>query len=294
MASTLNINTLTDYVNEHRDELFVKASAGAKTLEYVELMTNVKYKDALNYLDSTVVFGDGSACGWNPAGSDTFTQRFIEVKPVSVQKEFCWKDMLKKYMNYEANVQAGRETLPFAEKIIASNISAIQKELEKTVWQGNASADIDGFIAQITAESTVTKATATDVVAGVEKAYTSLNGDALEKGAYMFMSWTMFKNYVIAKNAECCSNTVIDANTVSYVYPYDSRVTIVPVAGLEGTNNIVIASIDNLVYGTDIEGSESAFDFDFDKKESKFYLNVLFNAGVAIKFLDEVAMVTVG
>jgi hypothetical protein len=256
-------------------------------------MTNVKFKDALNYLDSTVVFGDGSSCGWNPQGNDTFSQRYIEVKPVSVQKEFCWKDMLKKYMNYEANVQAGRETLSFSEKIIASNISAIQKELEKTVWQGNGSAGIDGYIAQINAEDTVRKESASSIIEGIEKAYNTLNGDALEKGVYIFMSWTLFKEYVTAKNKELNGAIVIDANTTEYVYPYDSRVTIVPVAGLEGTDNIVITSVDNLVYGTDIEGSETAFDFDFDKKESKFYLNVLFNAGVAIKFLDQVAMVTV-
>lgn len=292
--NTLNINTLPDYVNERKDELFVKTSAGAKTLDYIEVMYNVKYKDALNYLDSTVVLADGSECGWNPQGGDTITQRYIEVKPIAIQKEYCAKDLRKSWMNYELRFEAGRETLPFAEKFVESNISAIQKEVENMIWKGNEDAGVDGFLTQIDGESTITKNTATDVVEGVEKAYTALSGGAIEKGAYIFMSWTMFKNYVIAKNKECCTNTVIDANTVSYVYPYDTRVTIVPVAGLEGTQSIVGASKDALVYGTDVENADATYVLDYDKKESKFYLNILFNAGTALKFVDEISFVTVG
>lgn len=287
-------NNLPEYVNEHREELFVKTSAGAKTLDYVEVMYNVKFKDALNYLDSTVVLADGSECGWNPQGGDTLTQKYIEVKPVAIQKEFCAKDLRKTYLNFDLRFQAGAETMPFAEKFIQSNISAIQKELEKAIWVGSESAGIEGFLTQIDNESTITKNTATDVVEGVEKAYESLSGSAIEKGAYLFMSWTMFKNYVIAKNKECCNGMVIDANVESYIYPYDSRVTIVPLAGLEGTQSIVGAAKDALVYGTDVEDSESTFTFDYDKKDGKFYLNVLFNAGTALKFVDEISFVTVG
>lgn len=291
--NTLNINSLPDYVNEHKDELFVKTSAGAKTLDFVEVMYNVKYKDALNYLDSTVVLADGSECGWNPQGGDTITQRYIEVKPISIQKEFCAKDMRKAWMNYDLRFEAGKETLPFAEKFVESNVNAIQREVEKMVWQGNGSAGVAGFVAQLKGEDTVTKVEGTDAVDAVEKAYTKLSGSALEKGAYIFMSWTMFKQYVLAKNAENKNGIIIDANVTSYVYPYDTRVTIVPVAGLEGAKAVVGASKDALVYGTDVEDSESMYVLDYDKKESKFYLNILFNAGTAIKFLDEVVLVNI-
>ena len=67
MANTLTISGLTDYVEQKRDELFVKSVAGAKTLDYVEIYPNVKYKESLNYLDSTVVLADGSVCQWHVA-----------------------------------------------------------------------------------------------------------------------------------------------------------------------------------------------------------------------------------
>ena len=59
MANTLSVSGLTSFIDEKRDELFVKSVAGAKTLDYVEIYPGVKYKTALNYLDSTVVLADG-------------------------------------------------------------------------------------------------------------------------------------------------------------------------------------------------------------------------------------------
>lgn len=288
-----NVNELPDYIQVNKDELFVKAVAGAKTLDYVEIMADVKGKSALNYFDAGVVLADGSACGWNPQGEDTFTQKYIEVKPIAINKEYCWKDLRNKWMNYALNFEAGRETLPFEQKIAEANVAAIKKEVEKMVWQGNEGVGLAGFIAQMTADSAVVKGTGADAVARIEKAIELIPGDALEKGVNIFVSWTDFRAYVKAKNAECCGNMpIIDANTTELVYAGDSRIKIVPVAGLEGTSKVVGATADALVYGTDIEGSESVYRMWFDEKEDKFLFKVLFSAGTAVKYADELVLVS--
>lgn len=293
MANTL-INSLPDYIENKKDELFVKAVASTKTLDYVEIMPAVKYKENLNYLDSTVVLADGSECGWNPQGSDTFGARTIEVFPITVQKEFCWKDFRKTYANWQLNFEAGRETMPFEEKIAASQIAAIKKEVEKGVWQGIASVGMDGWLAQAADEAAVidvTFAEGADAVAKVDAVIAAIPAGALEKGTNVFLSWTDFRAYVKAINAECCGNNgIVDANVVELVYSGDSRIKLVPVAGLEGTGKIVAAPYDALVYGTDIEGSEGVYRFFYDAKESKFLFEVLFNAGTAIKYPDEVVL----
>lgn len=292
MANTL-INSLPEFIENKKDELFVKAVAGTKTLDYVEIMPNVKFKEALNYLDSTVVLADGSECGWNPQGSDTFNARYIEVYPISVQKEFCWKELRKTYANYQLAFEAGRETLPFEEKIAQSQIAAIKKEVEKGVWQGIASVGMAGFLAQMAEDAAVVDVTfgeGADIVAKVDSVIAAIPAGALEKGTNVFLSWTDFRNYVKAVNAECCNNTTIDANVVDLVYAGDSRIKLVPVAGLEGTNKIVAAPYDALVYGTDIEGSESVYRLFYDAKESKFLFDVLFNAGTALKYPDEIVL----
>lgn len=292
MASSINVTALPDYVNVHKDELFVKSVAGAKTLDYIEIMGNVKYKDALEYLDSTVVLADGSECGWNPQGADTFSERYIEVKPVSVQKELCWKDFLKKYNNYQLNIAAGRETLPFEQKIAESNMNAIKEAVENLIWQGDSTLGIDGLIAQATAEGvTVSFSEGQAVEEKVGAMIAKIPVAALKKGVNLFMSYTDFRAYVEASNGACCANKpVLDAASESVKYSGDSRITIVPVLGLEGTGAMVASPADGLVYGTDIEGSEGMYRLFYDEKTSMFCLDVLFNAGTAIKFPDEVVI----
>lgn len=289
-VNTLNLKELPDYIQEHRDELFIKATLGSKTLGYVEIMPNVKYKDALNYLDSEVVLQDGSICGWNPAGEDTFSQRYIETKAVEVEKEFCWKDFEKKYMNYQLLWEAGREKLPFAEKIAQSNMNAIQDAVETLVWQGNGTLGISGFVADARAEGiTVDFETGQTVSAKIDAIIAAADARMLKKGLNVYVSPTDFRAYIQEQNGTCCANKpILDAAAESVTYFGDSRIKIVPVEGLEGADAIVAATADALVYATDVEGSERTYRMWFDEKEEKFMFRVLFRAGTAVKFPDEV------
>ena len=288
----INVSTLPEYIQENRDELFVKAIASTKTLDYIESMLGVKGKAALNYLNSTVVLADGENCGWNPQGDDTFTQKTVETKLVAVNKEFCAKQMRSKWMSYDLSLAAGRENLPFEQKIADSNVAAIKKAVEKLIWQGDTGLSIDGLLKQIKAEGSSIKVNGgTTILEKVGKVIAAIPAGALEKGVNVFMSYTDFRSYVEAKNAECCGNMpVIDANVDYLVYAGDSRIKLVPVAGLEGTNKIVAAPYDALVYATDVEDSEGIFKMWFDEKEDKFLFKVLFTAGTAVKYSDEVTI----
>ena len=288
----INVSTLPDYIQENRDELFVKAIASTKTLDYIESMLGVKGKAALNYLNSTVVLADGESCGWNPQGDDTFTQKTVSTKLVTVNKEFCAKQMRSKWMSYDLSLAAGRENLPFEQKIAESNVAAIKKAVEKLIWQGDVTLGIDGLLKQIKAEESAVKVNGgTTILEKIGKVIAAIPAGALEKGVNVFMSYTDFRSYVEAKNAECCGNMpVIDANVDYLVYAGDSRIKFVPVAGLEGTNKIVAAPYDALVYATDVEDSEGIFKMWFDEKEDKFLFKVLFTAGTAVKYNDEVTI----
>lgn len=288
----INVSTLPDYIQANRDELFVKAIASTKTLDYIESMLGVKGKAALNYLNSTVVLADGESCGWNPQGDDTFTQKTVSTKLVTVNKEFCAKQMRSKWMSYDLSLAAGRENLPFEQKIAESNVAAIKKAVEKLIWQGDVTLGIDGLLKQINTEDGAIKVNGgTTILEKVGKVIAAIPAGALEKGVNVFMSYTDFRSYVEAKNAECCANMpIIDANVDYLVYAGDSRIKLVPVAGLEGTDKIVAAPYDALVYATDVEDSEGIFKMWFDEKEDKFLFKVLFTAGTAVKYNDEVVL----
>lgn len=293
----INVSALSEYVNQNNGELLTKAVLGANTLNYIDIMPGVKFKDTLNYLDSTVVFGDGSTCGWTPDGNDTFTQRTIEVKPVKINKEFCWKDLRKYWMNYQMLFEAGRETLPFEEKIIETNLKAINAELEKEIWQGDGT-HVKGLLSIISEADIIdeTLSPGFTAIQAIDTAYNAMTPVMLAQNPAIFVSPSTFRSYVQGLNAVCCANReMIDAASETIPYPGDSRVSIIPVTGMEGVTNsnaIAIATpAKNLVYGTDVEGAENTFKFWYDEKEDKFLFKVLFNAGTQIKFPDQVVRV---
>lgn len=294
MATTLNISGLTDYIKENRDELFVKSVAGSKTLDYVDMYPDVVYKEALNYLDSTVEFGDGSSCSWDPTGSDTFSDRFIEVVPLKINKEYCAKDMRKKWMNYQYNWEAGRIELPLNEAIAQSNVAAAQEALEDLIWQGNSGLSFEGFIEKASAETGVVDvefASGATATAKIDAMVAALPMRALKKGVDIFISYTDFRNYVQEQNALCCSKKeVLDAAAETIGYFGDSRIRIIPVMGLENQGAMLAAPKFGLAYGTDIVGSEGVYKWLIDEDTDKWKLKVEFTAGVALKFPDETVL----
>lgn len=296
MANTVSIQgALSAYTNTHRDELLTKASLGAKTLEYVDIMPNVKHKDTIPMLSSTVVFKN-AACGWDPAGTDVFGEINIEVKPLEVEKEFCDFDFQKSFANNKLMIEAGRETLPFEEKITESNVNAINDSLETVIWRGDSGLGISGYTELISASTSSQKvefATGSTMLTKVDQIVAAIPTVALKKGVNIFMSYTDFRQYVLESNNSCCVNKpILDSAADSIKYVGDSRIQLVPVPGLEkqtsaDTAYIVAATPDALVYGTDIEDSQNVVRWWFDEKESKHDFRVLFNAGTALRWEDE-------
>lgn len=289
MATVLDLSGLSEYVNVHKDELLVKATLGSKSLDYIDILTNVKYKDELHDLDSEVEFQDGSVCGFNPNGSDTITPRYIETKAVKVEKSWCWKDFEKTFANYQLKWEAGRETLPFEEKFAESNMNKIQEKVEDMIWQGDEDLGITGLIADLgeASAATVSFESGQTVSAKIDAMVAALTIPMLKKGVNIFVSYTDFRNYIQEQNGACCQNKpVLDAASESITYFGDSRVKIVPVIGLEGTGVMVAATADSLVYATDIENSQNVYRLWFDEKDEAFDFRVLFRMGTGVRYPD--------
>jgi len=290
-ANTIDFSALEEYVNVHKDELLVKASLGTKSIDYLDIMTNVKHREAIPYLDSEVELHKAN-CVWDPAGSDIFTERYVDVVALESQKEYCFLDFQNYFMNYQMQFEAGRESLPFEQKIAESNMAKIQEAVEEMIWNGNDDLGIDGILqvaqdeeASIAVESE-SGATITDRIDAVVAA---IPMSALQKGVNVFLSYTDFRQYVAESNASCCANRPLyDAASESIKYLGDSRVNIVPVMGLEGLDAIFAFPKDAVLYATDIEGSETRYEGWFEKKERKFMYDVLFNFGIAFRWPDEV------
>ena len=285
------INSLPEYIEQNKEQLYVD-SIVPNELRWFDLMLGVKHAEALHYLDSEVAL-HAAECGFNPDGSDTLSERYVEVHLVELEKSFCYMTLKETYANYQYKWEAGMETLPFAQKFAESNVAGVKRAVNELVWAGDEDLGITGFIADIEEVSgnTVEFASGDTAVANVDAMVAGLSAKMLRKGVRIFMSQTDFRNYVLESNSTCCANRpVLDAASESITYAGDSRITLVPMEGLEGQDVMVAATPDALVYATDLKDSETHYDLWFDKKEQTFDLRILFAAGTAVRFPDEVVL----
>lgn len=295
MASAFQLSGLTDYVNVHKDELLVKAQLENRTIKYVDIMPNVKWKDSIPTLSSEVTLQPGNQCGFNPTGSDTFGEKFIETHAVKSEKEWCAKDWEKKYANYQLLWEAGRVETPYAEFLANYNLGLVQEALEEVLWQGDSGLSIDGYIKDITVnESASTIAvtaitSANTVTEAVDAVVAAMPINALKKGVRIFLSYTNLRNYIMAANSNCCVHKdPYDAASEEIAYFGDSRVKLVAVNGI-GDDFICGASLDSMVYATDVENAENRYSVWFDEEDEMLRWRVLFRAGTALRYADEVA-----
>lgn len=290
------IVNLPEYIEQNREQLYIDATAPNEITKWLDVMLGVKHAASLATLSSEVAL-HAAECGWNPGGSDTISDKLIEVQLVEVEKQFCYlSDLKETYANYQYRWAAGLETLPFEQKFAESNVAAVRRALNELVWKGDSGLSITGLIADVEdTDNIVDFASGDTAVAKVDAMVASLSAKMLRKGVRIFMSMTDFRNYVLESNGTCCANRpVLDAASESITYAGDSRVILVPMEGLEGTDVMVAGTPDSLVYATDIAESEARYDFWFERKEQAFMFRILFAAGTAVRYDDEVRIGEVG
>lgn len=290
----LNLSGLTAYVEEQRLPLIRKTIFAAPSTRFFNLQTGIKHAAALNILNTDVVFGDGSACGWNESGSTQFSQRVLEVGNFKVNMSFCDKAMLKYWTGYEVRVAAGQKSLPFEEDFVAGIIDGVRVKLENLVWKGVKGTDgMDGLLTILAAESGSTiQPTVTSAMTIYEKTlevYKAIPAGKLEE-ASIFMGVDSFRDLVLELTAKNLYhyNPEVDSNLEIVLPGTSTRVR--GVAGLNGEKAIVGADAENIYFGVDMEGDEERFDLWYSQDNQEYRLAINFNAGVQVAFPDEVVI----
>lgn len=296
---SVNVSSLTSYVDEQRLPLIRKAVLAPKSAELFNLQTAVKSKAALNILTTAVTFGDGGSCGWDQAGTSTLSQREIEVGHVKVNMSFCDRTLLDYWTGYEVKVAAGKENLPFEEAFVADIIAHVNAEVEKAIWQGdkkNGTGNLDIFngILTILADEddviTIDPVEGENIAKAVYSAYANIPLEVLHTASVVCGEDT-FRAYIGELN-------------VANLYHYDPKVDegmsitipgtstkIYGVPGLNGTGKIVAGDLKgNFFYGTDLEGDQEVFDLWYSKDNQEFRLAIKFNAGVQVAFPDQIVV----
>lgn len=290
----INTSALTQYVEEQRLPLIRKTVFAAPSTKYFNLQTGIKHSAALNILNTEVVFGDGSTCGWNESGSTAFSQRILEVGNFKVNMSFCDKSMMKYWMGYDVRVAAGQKSLPFEEYFVESIIDGVRVKLENLIWNGKKATDgMNGLLTILDAASASTiqpsLASGDTIYDKTLKVYKAIPAGKLDV-ASIFMGVDSFRDLVLELTAKNLYhyNPEVDSNLEIILPGTSTRVR--GVAGLNGKKAIVAADGENIYFGVDMEGDEERFDLWYSQDNQEYRLAINFNAGVQVAFPDEVVI----
>jgi hypothetical protein len=284
------VNTLPDYVEQKKGELLSKAVFGFETRQYVNLMTGVKYKEALNILATDPVL-QTRTCGFDASGNVSFTQRVMTVAPYKVNMSLCEEDLRKKWMNDQLVVKAGGEVLPFEEKITENIVKGVNKQLESLIWNAtNASNGFDGLLTIAKAEADVidVSAGASDYATALE-VYKAIPAEILDK-AEIFVGEDQFRSIVLEITAKNLYhyNPEVDGGKTIILPGTNTKLHGVP--GLSGKGQMLAADPENLFYGVDMADDAESFDIWYSKDNQEFRVAIKFNAGAQVAFPDQIVL----
>lgn len=299
-----NVNSLPNYVEQNRGDLMSAAVLSPKSTTLFSLMPNVKGETTINILDVGVVFQNGKACAFNPAGDDTFTQRSIVPGIIKINKTWCPKDLLNKYLVNEVSIGAGREVMPFEQKTVTELLAKIGAELEKALWHGNKTsgtgnlAFFDGLSTIIAADvassvipaaNVITAAAADTVRKRVYDTYEAIPDAALEEAAIM-LSYANYRKLALA---------LMEANLFHYERNVESSMEmtlpgtntrVIGIPGLTGVDTIYGLVPEEVVYGFDAQEDAQTFKLWFSDDDDLFKFKLEFSAGINYAFPQHVVV----
>lgn len=286
------VSSLPDYVNQNSKELLSKTVFGAPSVKHINLMTGVKYKDAINLVNTEAGLQERT-CGWNASGDVTFSQAIMEVGAYKVNMSLCEEDLRKKWMNSEVMTAAGAEVLPFEEKISGEIVDSIKNKVEKLIWQADKrKSDLfNGLLTQIVADNATIKvqSSSSTTYGKIKDVYMAIPASILDKAA-IFVGVDTLRSYcqdLVTQNLYHYSAD-LDTENMEVMLP-GTNTRVIAVSGLNGTNAIVATDPANLFYGVDMVDDLEQFKLWYSDDNQEFRLAVKFNAGAAVAFPDLVA-----
>jgi hypothetical protein len=315
------VTGLTAYTEQNEQQLVSASLFEARTQQLIlsegNVLTGVKSSQTVNRMDTDVFFQDDSSCGFQSSGTTEFTQRTLTVGKIKVQETLCPKDLETVYLQKALPAGSNYDTIAFAAEYTGRKAGKIAEALETAIWTATGSgyggtngllnkfkgirqhiadagtsvnANVTGFYgtgAPITGIDTMEKAQKA-VLAVINALPASVKGKA---DVRIFCGWDVYtlliQKYVDLNLFHYNPGSTNNAADSEFLVPGTSY-KVVPVHGLNGTNDIYAMRMSNVFLGTDIEGEESRFEMWYSQDDRNVKYSTSLKIGVQLAFPDEV------
>lgn len=157
MATTTSITT--NFVGEVAGEYIAQMIKEANTISenLITVLPNVVSPQFVRKIQTAEGFVD-YACGWNPAGSVTLSEKELSPKKIKWDSEFCKEDFRQLWTAQEMGFSAHNDNLPSTEQaaILADYGTRVARKIDVDIWEGDgADGNFDGFVPALVADGDV-------------------------------------------------------------------------------------------------------------------------------------------
>ena len=238
----------------------------AKSLEYLTMMENVKFKSNIQKQALSGVLADAT-CNFTEAGTLAMTEAVLEVKNLQVNLDLCKETLLDSWEALQMRAGAGAPPpASFDDYVISYMAGVIADGTEGGIWLGTAAGagSFQGFVGTggyllAAQDATVvqvdndggagTAYTAANIIANLQDLTAAIPAAVyVKEDLHIYMSPKTFRLYISAVS------TLGYINAYSMNKEYDAVFEGVKIAVCPGMKNdaMVAAQKSNLFFGTDL------------------------------------------
>ena len=237
----------------------------AKSLDYLTMIENIKYKSNIQRMAGSSVVVDAT-CDFTDAGTLALTEKVLEPKNLQINLDLCKSTLLDSWEALQMRAGAGAPPpASFDDYVISYMGEIIAQATEESIWEGTAVAGkFNGFLGAVTGlllpgvDGTVIQSsasgayTAANIIANLQ----TLTADMAANVSPILRK----EDLHIYMNAKTYAFYVSAVSTLGYVNAYNMNGDYEPV--FEGykiatcpgmaDNQLVAAQKSNLYFGTDL------------------------------------------
>lgn len=313
MAFTLS--GIGAYTRQSVEPLLTAAIFGAKTQELIAksgiVLTKVKSAEAIPLMDTDAPF-QTDACGWNPSGTTTYSQRTVTVGKIKVEEALCYKTLETSFIQEAMRAGSTYESFePAAWEAAWTNRKneRIANQLETALWQGDtasgnmnlnkfdgliklidAGSPVDGNVNAYTGVGVITGLTSANIIPAVRAVKNAI--PAALKGrtdTVIFCGYDAYDLYVDAGvTANLFSYNFNDKSNYGGLTVPGTGIRLEAVHGLNGTGDMYAMRLSNAAIAVDAEGEEANYKLWYSEDNNEGRFRAAFKMGVNVAFTTEV------
>lgn len=211
----MGFDITSNYSGEHAGQYIAAALKSATSLEYLNVLENVKFKRNITTVAGASLVGNAS-CDFNDAGTLTLTERILNPKELQINVDLCKKDLLADWQ--AAQMRAGAHNRDMSGDFTAFVMSylsgTIADAVESSIWSGDedAAGQFEGFLTAtsgyfatdgtVGTDSATAAYTADNVIANLQSLVAAVPAQVYTKeDLYIYMNAKTYRFYISAISA---------------------------------------------------------------------------------------------